>query len=147
MKKSDLVPGTKVIVSFNDEEYSDHEMIMYYPYSDDYNIATGVVLDKPAPAGKVFVKWGENDQDLDDEEEVDIKLLTLDSDRSKIEQEFKDVTKQVKEKMKAAADLIHEAHKLAKKGHAKSLESMYDATAPLIGAMDSSGWRSSSWGC
>lgn len=146
MKKSDLTPGTAVLASVNDDEWGDNEIIEYrFDEYDDYTL-TGVVVDKPAKDGHVIVLWDENDWDYE-EEEVEIKLLTLASDRSEIEKEFKSVSKEIKEKMKEAARLVNEAGKLAKKAHAKSLESMYDASAPLVNAMDNNGWRSSSWGC
>jgi hypothetical protein len=146
MKKSDLTPGTAVLASVNDEEWGDSEVIKYvHNEYDDYTL-TGVVVDKPASDGKVVVLWDENDWDYE-EEEVEIKLLTLAEDRSAIEKEFKNLSKEIKEKMKEAARLVNEAGKLAKQAHAKSLESMWDATGPLINAMDNNGWRSSSWGC
>lgn len=146
MKKSDLIHGTKVLASINSEEWGDHEIIKYvHDEYDDYTL-TGVVLDGPAKPGHVVVLWDDNDQDYE-LEEVDIKLLTLASERGNIEVEFKSYQKQIKEKMREAAKLVHEAGDLAKQAHARSLESMYDACRPLVSAMDDNGWRSSSWGC
>lgn len=147
MKKSDLKPGTKVLASINDEEYGDMELIPYFYDSYGGCTLTGVVLDKTATTGKVWVKWDEGgDYERDEEEEeVEIKLLALASEQSKYEQEYKEVAKQVKEKVKQAAALVREANKLAKKGHAKDLQSM--GAWDLVSAMDDSGWRSSSWGC
>lgn len=148
MKKSDLVPGTKVLVSVDSEEYGDHEMIKYVYDGgyDDYTIV-GTIQDKSAEAGKVFVQWDENDHLDLEEEEVEISLLTLASDRDQIELDFKAIAKLVKANMQDAARLIRESNKLAEKAHARSLADMYDAVRPLINAMDNSGWRSSSWGC
>lgn len=145
MKKSDFKPGTKVIASRNNEEYGDNELIKYFHDEYDDCIIIGIIMDKVAAADKVWVNWTEGDID-EEEEEVDMILLTLESSRSEIEKEYKEVCKQVKEKIKQAAALVREADKLAKKGYAKNLESMGAADA-LISAMDASGWRSSSWGC
>lgn len=147
MKKSDLVPGTKVLASvsyddFNDS-FSNHKIVKYFHDHYDESTLTGVVLDKPASDKCVIVLWHENDEEM----EVEVQLLTLDTDRSLIETEFKSTVKQVKDKMKEAAKLVREANALAKKGHAPSLANMSDAIRPLINAMDSAGWRSSSWGC
>jgi len=146
MKKSDLKPGTAVLASVSDYEWGDREIINFVHNGyDDYTL-TGVVVDKPAATGCVMVLWDENDFDYG-EEVVEIKLLTLASDRSSIESEFKNFQVEIKEKLKEAAKLINEAGELADKAHAKSLESMHEATSPLVNAMDNNGWRSSSWGC
>ena len=153
MKKSDAKPGTRVLASYAGayDEYND-EQIMAFRYDgegEDYGSLVGVVRTKEAAPGKVWVKWIEGDylDSLDeDESEIDLKLLILESERSTIEQEFKKVSKEIKAKMKAAADLVNEAGKLAKKSHAE-LQSMYDEVRPLVDAMDNNGWRSSSWGC
>ena len=130
----------------NSEEYGDNEIVAYY--HDEYGdyVLTGVVMDKPAGTGSVYVKFDDNDWDYD-EEEVDCKLLVLESDLDQIEVEFKAVSEEIKKKMKEAAKLVNEAGKLAKKARAGSLESMYDAVGPLVSAMDNNGWRSSSWNC
>lgn len=149
MKKSDLPPGTKVMASIDNHEYGDHKIIAFVFDGDEYDGAytlTGVVLDKPAKEGHVFVSWDENYYDYT-VEEVDIKLLSLESDLSNMEAEFKSYQTQIKAKIKEAVALIDEAGKLADKAHARSLESLYDITRPLINAMDRNGWRSSSWGC
>lgn len=147
MKKSDLKPGTKVLLSMSNEEYSE-EIVKYFYDEYDDNTLAGTILDKPAEAGKVWISWDESNNYSEDEEaEVYINILTLESDRSKIEQEFKNFSKGIKAKIKEAAKLVLEANKMAKEAHASSLADMYDAVAPLISAMDNSGWRSSSWGC
>lgn len=148
MKKSEAKPGVKVIASISYNEWGDVDPLTPYFIADydDETTLIGVIRSREAQAGHVWVKWIEG-QFEEDEEEVDIKLLTLESDRDKIEQEFKKVSKEIKEKMKTAADLVKEAGKLARKAHAKSLQDMYDVCSPLIDAMDDNGWRSSSWGC
>jgi hypothetical protein len=153
MKKSDLPPGTKVLASISDDEYGDNELVKYY--YDQYNESTltGTVVDNQASDLKAGIKqvvviWDENDwRESEEGEIVNISLLTLETERSTVEKEFKAAAIAVKAKMTEAAKLVKEANTLAKTAHAKSLESMYDACRPLIYAMDSSGWNSSSWGC
>lgn len=148
MKKSDFKPGTRVVACVPREEWSDSSIVKYF--HDDWNETTlnGVILDKTAKAGKVWVAWDECDHRAEGEEdEVSLDILTLESDLPEIEKEYKAVSKLIKENMKEAARLVRESNKLAQKAHASSLESMYDAVRPLVDAMDSSGWRSSSWGC
>lgn len=148
MKKSDLTPGTKVLATWDQPEWENGKIVKYrHDDYDDYTM-TGVVSEKEAAAGKVFVKWEECDSadiDLDEDYEIDIKLLTLFTDRSEIEKEFKELNKVLKAKMKEASALIKEAGKLAKeKGY--SLANL-DAGSDLYGAMDSAGWNTSSFGC
>jgi hypothetical protein len=154
MKKSDAVPGTKVLASIRNDEFGDdgEQLVpfIFNEYGD--SVLVGVIRSKKASPGKVWVKWIDGDHDEDEEEdeeveEVDLKILSLESDRAQLEKEFKLVSKQVKEKMKEAAKLVNEAGKLARQANAGDLESMYDASYPLINAMDRNGWRSSSWGC
>lgn len=146
MKKSDAKPGAKVLASTNYDEFGDGEHLGPYKY-DEYGDSdlVGIIRSQPARPGYVWVKWIEGDVDMEEDEEVDLKLLVLESDRAQIEKDFKEVSKQIKEKMKEAAKLVNEAGKLARKAHS-SLESM-DASWPLVSAMDDNGWRSSSWGC
>ncbi len=151
MKKSDLPPGTKVLASLSDIEYGDSELVKYYYDQYGESTLTGTVVDNQASdlkagAKQVVVIWDVNDWDFE-EQIVNISLLTLETERSTIEKEFKAATLAVKAKVTEAAKLVKEANTLAKAAHAKSLESMYDACVPLINAMDASGWNSSSWGC
>lgn len=147
MKKSEAKPGTKVLASTAYDEWGDGEHLGPY-YYDEYDDTTlvGVIRSKPASEGCVWVKWIDGDF-ANEEEEVEISLLTLESERESIEKEFSALSKEIQGKMKEAAKLVKEANALAKKAHAKSLADMYDAVSPLINAMDNSGWRSSSWGC
>ena|SRR5579864_8181577 len=148
MKKSDLKPGTRVMACLPREEWSDERIVKYY--HDEWNETTllGAIVDKPARTGKVWVAWDESDHTSEGEEqEINIDILTLESERETLAEEFKTYSKEIKEKMAEAAKLVNEAGKLAKKAHANSLESMYSACRPLVNAMDNNGWRSSSWGC
>jgi len=147
--KNKFEPGTKIIASIlYPEEWSDEEEKVVKYTLDDYGDYTmiGVVRSQPASAGKVWVKWIEGER-TGEEEEVDVKVLSLESSKNDLEKEFKVVEKQIKEKMKEAAKLVKEANKMAKAAGARNLESLYEAAGPLVSAMDSSGWHSSSWGC
>lgn len=147
MKKSEAKPGTKVIATYRSDEWGDNSWVdKYVPDEyDDYTII-GVVRTEDPGEGNVKVTWIEGDMKDEAEEDVNPKVLSLLSDRSKLDEEFKAVEKEIKEKMKSAAALVREAGKLAKK-HGAELQSMYDAAGPLVSAMDDNGWRSSSWGC
>lgn len=148
MNKNDLKPGVKVIAAlrYPDEyDYDGEEKLVKFRSEDTYDeTMEGVVLDKPASKGKVFVSW----DDVEEPEEVDIKILTLLSQKNDLEKEFKEVEKTIKEKMKEAAALVKEANKMAKAAGVRHLADMqYGACSPLVDAMDNAGWRSSSWGC
>ncbi len=149
MKKSGFSPGARVVVSYpRDNDYSGEDFVKYYYDQYDETALLGTVINKQADDGCVWIKWDDFDEDEDEgQSEVNIDILTLESDLSKIEAEFKSYTKQIKEKMKEAASLIYEASDLADKARASSLADMYEEVSPLITAMDSSGWRSSSWDC
>lgn len=123
--------------------------LRYEEYGDNiYGVITDVVS-----GGKLLVHW--DDEDLNNEEPYSGKLsanqLMLESEMkvklSALEVEFKDVNKQIAQKMKDAAKLLREANKLAKK-QGYELANMYDAIDPLYSAMEACGWRtSSSFGC
>ena len=155
MKKSDAKPGTKVLATWAGafEEYSEEEIVTYQYNDGDYGELVGVIRSKEASPGHVWVKWIDGDgldsidAGEDNEMEVDLKILTLASEKSDIEKDFKDVSKAIKEKMKEAGKLVLEANAMAKQAHLGSLANLYDAARPLVNAMDDSGWRSSSWGC
>lgn len=154
MKKSEAKPGVKVLASYSAayDEYSDGDIIAYRydGEGEDYGSLVGVIRTKEAAPGKVWVKWieGQYLDSLDeDESEIDLKILTLESDRSSIEQDFKKVSKEIEAKMKEAGKVVKEANALAVKARLGNLAALYDASSPLVDAMDNAGWRSSSWGC
>lgn len=148
MKKSELKPGTRIMACLPREEWSDEKIVKYYHDEWDEHVLLGVIIDKPARTGKIWVAWDESDHTDDGEEqEINIDILTLESERSALATEFSAYSKEILHKMKEAAKLVNEAGKLSKKAHASSLKSMFEATRPLVSAMDSNGWRSSSWGC
>lgn len=148
MSKNKLTPGTKVIAAIRypeEYDYDGEEKLIKFVSTNTYDeCIEGTVLDKEASEGKVFVAW----DDVEDPEEVSIKILSLLSEKSVLEKEFQEAEKAIKQKMKEAAALVKEANKMAKKAGARNLAEMqYDAASPLVNAMDASGWRSSSWGC
>jgi hypothetical protein len=148
MKKSDLKPGTKVLACVPSEEWSSETIVKYF--HNDWNECTliGVVMDKPAKTGKVWVDWEDCDHRSEGSpEEVKMDILTLFAELPEIEKEYKEACKLIKENMKEAAALIAKSNKLALAAHAQSLEDMYNAVKPLVNAMDNAGWRSSAWGC
>ena len=116
--------------------------LRYDPENDpDYGVISDVLS-----SGKLMVKWDDSWKNKDNSA-VEPSSLLLEKDLkeklSKLEKEFLEIEKEIKNKMKEAGLKIKEAQKLAKKtGH--SLEEMYDAVRPLVDAMDSAGWRSSS---
>lgn len=66
------------------------------------------------------------------------------------EEEFKALQVVIGEKFAAAAALIEEANQLAEEaGHDPVGDNydFYDQVRPLVNAMDSAGWNSSSWSC
>jgi hypothetical protein len=147
MKKSEAKPGTKVIATYEyGDEYGDDQPSVV-PYGvDDYgdNTLIGVILNEEGSTGKVWVEWIEGKLSGEDDQELDLKVLSLESERSELDKEFLQTSKLVKQKMQEAAKLVNEAGKLVKP---RRLERMYEAVRPLVNAMDSNGWRSSSWGC
>ncbi len=154
MKKSDAKPGTKVVASygpaFDDACYDDGTDIILYRFNeDDHGDLVGVIRSEEAAPGNVKVKWidGMYLDDVEEEMEVPLSLLTLESDRASIEAAYKNVSKEIREKMKEAGKLVKEANSMAKKAKLGPLADLYDAVSPLVDAMDNSGWRSSSWGC
>lgn len=153
MKKSDAVPGAKVLASYAGaySEYFDEEnAVIPYQYSDGgYADLVGVIRSKEASPGHVWVKWIDGDyrDNLDEEMEVDLKLLVLESDKTDIEKDYKSVSKEIKAKMKEAGKLVKEANALSMKANLGPIGQMWDQVRPLVNAMDESGWRSSSWGC
>lgn len=142
MKKSDLKPGTKVIASMD----YDYTIVRFIP-NENYDLnLVGLVQQSYLTGNKVLVKWIGGDF-TDAEQEVEASILSLASDQSDLEKEYKLAVKEVKNKMKEAGKIIKEANTMAKKAGAENLASMYDAVHPLVDAMDASGWRSSSWDC
>ena len=147
MEKSEAQPGVRVIASlYTDEFGSDQEVGSYFfDKYGDYELI-GVIQDKPAAEGKVWVEWLEGDCN-DEESEVGVELLALESSKPQMEEEFEKAKQIIRNKMEKIAELINEAGELAIDSRAKDLQSMYKECAPLINAMDSNGWNSSSWNC
>lgn len=125
-KVVEVLPNGKVKVLWDEEFHNEH--------SNVYNKTTGKLVSSVVVPRAVNAAW------LLPEEEMKKVYVTL-------EKEYEAVAKQVRAKLKEAGSLIKEANKLAKKAGAESLNDMYDVLAPLEDAMDSCGWRTSSWNC
>ena len=150
VKKKVLAVGDRVGVATSEyyDSYGDNATtgkLRYDPdNSPDYGEIVSILADD-----KVMVKW-DSDWMNEHNKPVDVSTLLPEADiktlLTKLEQEFNDVEKQIKEKLKEASKAVKEAQKLAKKT-GRDLADMYDAVYPLRNAMDSAGWHSSSWGC
>lgn len=141
-KKSYLYQvGTRVAyVADLDEDFGSEG-----PSEPHYGVITTLVKDD-----QVVVEWDDeyhrshysalvSANDLLPEEEAK-------ADFSRLEKEFSEIVDHLREKMVAAAKLINEAGKFAKK-HELNLSEMYDVYDPLYTAMDNAGWNTSSFGC
>ena len=136
---------------YQEDDYGDSETVplMFNPDAPpEFGVVTSVTSD-----GKITIKWDyeyrnqhslymapKDPADFAPEDVVRARLSVL-------EEEFYDVEKQVKAKMKEVAKGIREANKLAKKT-GRPLSQMYDVFRDtLYRAMDAAGWRTSSFGC
>lgn len=148
MAKAKLKVGDRVGIATSDYDDDFESKVGKLRYDPDSDPDYGVVSDLLAN-GQVMVKWDDAWRNSNNHP-VDVATLALESvlkeKLSKLEEEYLEIEKEIRVKMKAAALNIKEANKLAKKtGH--SLEEMYDVVDPLINAMDAAGWRTSSFGC
>lgn len=125
-KVTDILPGGKVKVLWDDDSYNDH--------SEVFSKTTGKLQSSVSVPSEIAAKF------LLPEAEMKAKF-------SQLEKEYEVVAKQIRAKLVEAGKLIKEANKMAKKAGADSLADMYDATDPLESAMDACGWRTSSWSC
>jgi hypothetical protein len=125
-KVTDILPGGKVKVLWDDDNYNDHSQV--------FSKTTGKLQSSLTVPREIPAKF------LLPEAEMKAKFSSL-------EKEYEAVAKQIKVKLVEAGKLIKEANKMAKKAGADSLADMYDAIDPLESAMDSCGWRTSSWNC
>lgn len=145
-QKDDRV-GLAVSVAYDD--YSGDEQEIPLRYSPDEEYEYGVITDVLS-SGKIVVKWDNEYYDRYNQDPVDANTLlpeeVMKKKLDKLRESYDKTEGEIEQKMKEAAKLIKEANKLAKKtGH--ELAEMYDVISPLVGAMDASGWRTSSWGC
>jgi len=125
-------------------EYSDEPLP--FRFSPDNDPGYGKVVD--IGLGKVRVLFDDRDDPSDVEPKYLVHLMpedTLKKEWNRLEKEFKEVQKQIASKMKEAAKIITEANKIANKSGHSLAET--EASYLLERAMDSAGWRTSSWGC
>lgn len=150
MKKINAKVNARVIASYAPNYEETYDVVPFSYNEIDETKLVGVILDKPATAGNVWVKFIEGEY-LESVENVElefrIKDLILESEQYTLEEEFRKANKDIKNKILEAAKLIKEANSIAKTSHLGRLANIYAAIVPLINAMDDSGWRSSSWGC
>lgn len=101
----------------------------------------------PKSPGMVMVEW---DYPAGEITKVSVTTLMTEAEaeaaKAKLEDDFEALQDQLRDKLQQAADLINEAQKEAQ-AHGHSLVDMYDATSPLMDALDEAGWRTSSLGC
>jgi hypothetical protein len=111
----------------------------------------GPVSLHPTAGEVVIVEWDNGQiqkvtlRSLLTTEEAMAKEVELEAAAQKLEEEFSDVEKKIKEKLAKAGKLISEAAKLAE-SVGQELPEM-GVTGVLESAMDRAGWRTSSWGC
>lgn len=111
----------------------------------------GPVSLHPTAGEVVIVEWDNGQiqkvtlRSILSNEEAMVRETELHAAAAKLEEEFSDVEKKIKEKMVKAGKLISEAAKLAETV-GQELPEM-GVTGPLEAAMDRAGWRTSSWGC
>lgn len=140
-----------VFVDYGDYGDGDEDSKPEYRYDPDVDPQYGTVTSILEADKQATVKWDNqwyakyNDAPIDFTElmhEESFKKL-----HTKLEEKYNTAEKEIVQKMKQAGKLVKEANKLAKKLTGRELSDMYEAISPLVDAMDSSGWRSSSWGC
>jgi prophage DNA circulation protein len=138
IEEKDLVAGARVAKNFD----------RFNPWEE---IQRGKVLmsEKDPITGKtkVLVKWDSNYQNVS-EVFADQLLTEAEAETlgSKLEAEYKEVEKQLSEKMGQAAQIIREAQKIAQTIKA-DLAGMGNITRDLYRAMDEAGWSTSSFHC
>lgn len=162
MLKEQAKPGTKVIASIKKDRYGyDRGVTNYYFDSYEHSTFFGEILDREASVDdNVWIKWdidrgaGKNNDiyNFEEEQEIEVSLLTAEEIFPSLEQEYQDLYKNVKdrakERMEEVAKIIKETNQMIKESHvASDLSGMWEAIRPLLDAMDASGWQSSSWNC
>jgi uncharacterized protein YndB with AHSA1/START domain len=99
--------------------------------------------------GEILVKWDDEWMNRNPKIFMATDLqpeLSAKEEYTRLEEEFKQLNKELQAKMTEAGNLIKDAAKLAEK-HGKELVNMFDACGPLLSAMDQAGWQTSSLGC
>ena len=125
-------------------EYSDLDA--YNEFEDD--IIRGVVK-KIHESGKLLIKWDCSWHNKEHAEAMPEDLISEEEANeilAKLEAEYKVWADPIQEKMEEAGKLLREAGKLAAK-QKRDLSEMHELVAPLISAMDSIGWSTSSLSC
>lgn len=131
---------------YYEDDYSDAETVplMYIPdNSPEFGKVTEVLGE-----GNIRVKW---DSKWKKESVVQANTMAPESvvkERlSVLEEEFTVVEKEVSAKLKEVAKGLREANQLTKKKLGRNLYQLSMGYGPLYDAMNSAGWRTSSFGC
>jgi hypothetical protein len=125
----------------------------FVKFNPAYDILRGGVItadaqpDRISKKMKVVVKWDGTYVSIN---EIAIEDLMLESEAkalvSKLEVQWQGIQERAKAKLEEAAKSIEDAVKIAKEGDI-DLFDMYEATRPLLHAMDEAGWQTSSLSC
>lgn len=117
-------------------------------YEDD-DVTRGVIKAVEAK-GKVRVKWDYVWDGSPNPSSIATSKLMLESEAneilSKLEAEYEAYAGPIRKKIEKAAKLLEEANELAA-AQDRDLTEWSDVVDPLIGAMDTIGWRTSSLSC
>lgn len=115
---------------------------------DEDDSTRGVVKSVDDPS-KPLVKW-DNSWRKPNPEKVSAEGLITEAEAdtilSKLEEEYEAWATPIREKIKESAKLLQEAGQLADNQN-QDLAQLHDLVGPLIGAMRSVGWRTSSLSC
>lgn len=142
MEDKDLIVGTRVAKAFD----------RFNQYENDICKGEIIGIGKCPMTGKpkYAVKWDESWMNGLVPKESYAGDLMFEAEAnalwSKLESEFKAVENHIKDKLQVAARAIAEASEIAS-GAKMDLSSMWEATRPLMNAMDEVGWRTSSLNC
>jgi hypothetical protein len=118
-------------------------------YNVDEDDTTRGVVKSIDEAGKLLVKWDDSWRKPNPEKVLADALITeaeADQILSKLEEEYEVWAAPIRAKIEESAKLLKEAGKLADKQN-QDLAELHDLVGPLISAMRSVGWRTSSLSC
>ena len=134
--------GSRVV----DKDHSDLEI--YNEYEDGVTRGVVVALYKQEP-DKIRVKWDDSWK-KPNPEKIEVARLIAEEEAdqilSKLEAEYESWAGPIREKLKAAGELLREADKMAQ-AKKRDLTEMHDLVEELTSAMDDIGWRTSSLSC
>lgn len=124
----------------------DSSLEKWNEYEDD---TTRGVVKKIHESGKLLIKWDDAWRNKEHTEAMPDELISeVEANKilAKLEVEYEVWASPIRKKVEESAKLLAEAGKLAAK-QKRDLAEMHDLVAPLLGAMDEMGWRTSSLSC